>query len=150
MKPSQIISIAIFTVSSMAKPSVPAEKSMMAAGIPQWIIEGVQRTCNTADTECKWTFEINPVIFSKTPVHFITKSSGSTPASRNIGESQNFGDYTISSGWSGQFGLDKGFTTLSVIDHKNRRIAWPAYADRQIADCQVVTPNQSYASQTLP
>lgn len=150
MQLTQTIIAVLAAASSVVAAPTPAEKSMMTQGIPQWTIEGVKRVCNQQDTQCNWTFKINPKIYSKTPVNFVTKSSGSTPASRNNGAAQNFGDYTITSGWSGQFGPGNGFTTLAVVDNKNRRITWPAYTDKQVQGGNVVSPDQSYAPQNLP
>ncbi|OAQ63997.1 hypothetical protein VFPPC_16144 [Pochonia chlamydosporia 170] len=150
MQLTQTIVAALFAASSVVAAPAPSEKSMMTTGVPQWTIEGVKRVCDGADNQCNWTFKINPKIYSKTPVNFVTKRSGATPASQNNGVAQNFGDYTITSGWSGQFGPGNGFTTLAVVDNKNRRITWPAYTDKQVAGGKVVSPDQSYAPQNLP
>ncbi|KLU85535.1 hypothetical protein MAPG_04558, partial [Magnaporthiopsis poae ATCC 64411] len=60
------------------------------------------------------------------------------------------GKYTVSSGWSGQFGPGHGFTTLSVIDKAQKLIVWPAYTDVQLANMQTVKPDQSYPQHSLP
>ncbi|KAK2616218.1 hypothetical protein QQS21_000850 [Conoideocrella luteorostrata] len=145
---TQTIVAALFAATSVVAAPTPAEKSMMAADIPQWTIEGLKRSCN-AD-QCNWTFQINPKIFSRTPVNFVVKRSGNTPPTQNNGGAQNFGDYTITSGWSGQFGPDNGFTTFAVVDNKNRRIAYPSYTDREVKDGNVVNPDRSYGVQSLP
>ncbi|GKU14751.1 unnamed protein product [Fusarium langsethiae] len=59
------------------------------------------------------------------------------------------GDYTVTSGWSGQFGPGNGFTTFSVVSSK-RQIVWPAYTDKQVQGGKVVKPDQSYTPANLP
>jgi hypothetical protein len=149
MQLTQTIFAALFAASSVVAAPTPG-KSMMTQGVPEWTIEGVRRVCDGGDNQCNWTFKINPVIYSRTPVNFVTKRNGNTGASQNNGAAQKFGDYTITSGWSGQFGPGNGFTTFAVVDNKNRRIAWPAYTDKQVQAGNVVSPDQSYAPQNLP
>ena len=62
----------------------------------------------------------------------------------------NCGAYTITSGWSDQFGPENGFTTLSVVKEETREIVWPAYTDKQGDGGEVVVPDQSYTPQVLP
>lgn len=56
--------------------------------------------------------------------------------------------YTIGSTWSGQFGPEQGFTTLSVV--KDGLIIYPAYKDTQLVDWVPVKPDQSYTPTKLP
>ncbi|KAG8412265.1 hypothetical protein J3458_014451 [Metarhizium acridum] len=150
MQLTQTIVAALFAASSVVAAPAPTEKSMMVQGIPEWTIEGVHRWCNWENTQCNWKFTINPKIYSPTPVNFVVKNAGATPAAQNNGAAQNFGDYTITSGWSGQFGPGNGFTTFAVVDNKNRRIAYPAYRDAQVENGQVVSPDLSFQPQALP
>jgi len=60
------------------------------------------------------------------------------------------GGYTVSGGWSGQFGPGNGFTTLAVVNNAKRQIAYPAYTDSELASGKPVTPNRSYPVQNLP
>ncbi|KAI6498080.1 hypothetical protein MCOR11_004109 [Pyricularia oryzae] len=60
------------------------------------------------------------------------------------------GHFAVASSWSGQFGEDQGFTTLSVVDRERRLVVWPAYRDAQLEGGRVVRPDQSYVPQRLP
>ncbi|KAK1702204.1 hypothetical protein CaCOL14_011990 [Colletotrichum acutatum] len=119
-------------------------KSMMAAGVAEWTIEAFTRTCNAEDTSCDYSFNINTHIADPTACKFTTTGA---PASRAASNAK-CGAFTVTSGWSGQFGPDAGFTTFSVTDQK--LIVWPAYTDKQLVNGQAVNPDQSYAPQNLP
>ncbi|WYZ43287.1 hypothetical protein EsH8_VI_000986 [Colletotrichum jinshuiense] len=118
-------------------------KSMMAAA-PEWTIEAFTRTCNAEDTSCDYSFNINTHTAATTACKFTTTGS---PASRAASNAK-CDAYTVTSGWSGQFGADAGFTTFSVTDQK--LIVWPAYTDKQLVNGIAVNPDQSYAPQNLP
>ena len=64
--------------------------------------------------------------------------------------SNKCGKYTISTGWSDQFGKDQGFTTLSVVNNDIKQIIWPAYTDKQLSGGKLVKPDQSYSPAKLP
>ncbi|KAK2013483.1 hypothetical protein LZ32DRAFT_259368 [Colletotrichum eremochloae] len=119
-------------------------KSMMAAGAAEWTIESFVRTCNLENTSCDYSFTINTHTTDPTACKFTTTGS---PASRAASYAK-CGVYTVTSGWSGQFGEDAGFTTFSVTNQK--LIIWPAYTDKQLVNGKVVSPDQSYAPQNLP
>ena len=86
-------------------------------------------------------------LFSTGMPSFVTGS----PASRQkAGGPGKCGAYTVTSGWSGQFGEGNGFTTLSVVDQAKKLIVWPAYTDKQLAGGKVVKPDQAYAPTKLP
>ncbi|KAI1649656.1 uncharacterized protein F4817DRAFT_331063 [Daldinia loculata] len=121
----------------------------MAANAAQWTITGLSRAVDAADTSSDWTFGIDNGA-GTTAVKYTVKAAGSTPATRSPGGPVTVGDFTITSGWSGQFGDDKGFTTFSVVDNAKRQIVYPAYTDAQVKDGQVVKPDQSYPVQNLP
>ncbi|KAL2822758.1 hypothetical protein BDW59DRAFT_149103 [Aspergillus cavernicola] len=140
---SQVVLAALSCSAALAAPA-PA-KSMMVAN-SEWTIESLKRVCNSADTECTWTFGINPGSGS-TDCTYVVEGS---PASQASGGPSTCGDYTITSGWSDQFGAENGFTTLSVVNEGTRQIVWPAYNDAQLAGGNVVTPDQSYAPSVLP
>ncbi|KJZ72684.1 hypothetical protein HIM_07876 [Hirsutella minnesotensis 3608] len=133
--------------SAVAAPAEPAAKSMMAPA-PQWTIEKLQRVCDKGDQQCTWTFGINTHV-DKAPATACKLEVKGPGASRAKGGPARCGDYTVTSGWSGQFGEGKGFTTLSVVDNKKRLIVWPAYNDNQVKDGKPVQPDQSYAPQTI-
>jgi hypothetical protein len=58
------------------------------------------------------------------------------------------GSYTVTSGWSGQFGAGNGFTVLAVKDTTANLIAYPSYTDNQLAGGAVVA-DQAWATQPL-
>ncbi|EKV15997.1 small secreted protein [Penicillium digitatum] len=141
-----ILATGLFFSSSFAAPADTSVKSMMVDS-PQWTIQNAQRVCNPQDTSCTWTFSIYPGAGAATPCTYVVEGS---PASRANGGPVTCGAYTVTSGWSGQFGADNGFTTLSVVDNNSRQIIWPAYTDKQLAGGAVVKPDQSYAPAALP
>ncbi|GAB1321101.1 hypothetical protein MFIFM68171_11311 [Madurella fahalii] len=119
--------------------------SAMAA-VPQWTINSFTRTCNADDTSCTISFGVDT---STAPVTNCSYTVTGAPASQAPTSGIACGPYTISSGWSGQFGPDQGFTTWSVVDRSLRLIIWPAYTDRELVNGVAVTPDKSYAPQTL-
>lgn len=147
MQVTQLLLSTLFASSAvLAAPA--AGVSMMSSG-PEWTIEDMKRVCNSDDTLCTWTFGIDDGSDEVTPCTYVVKAD--SDASRADGGPSACGDFTITSGWSGQFGEDHGFTTLSVVnDETPRQIIWPAYTDKQLEGGEVVKPDQSYAPATLP
>ena len=145
MQTIQLLLATLFAASAVIAAPV-ASKSMMASG-SEWTIESMKRVCNTNDTSCTWTFGINTGSGAATNCTLVVAA---TDASEANGGPATCGAFTVTSGWSGQFGQGNGFTTLAVVDNTNREIIWPAYTDVQLADGQVVTPDQSYAPAALP
>ncbi|KAK7428460.1 hypothetical protein QQZ08_005079 [Neonectria magnoliae] len=143
---------AILSATTLAAPApAPAEKAVsMMAATPQWTIQGLNRKCDTADKTCTWNFGIK-TSSGTTACKYVVKSTKATPkASRSNGGPSKCGDFTVTSGWSGQFGAGNGFTTLSVVSNSKRQIAWPAYTDKQLAGGKTVKPDQAYAPAALP
>jgi hypothetical protein len=138
----------LLATSAMAAPAPAADVKSMATSVT-WTIESAKRVCNSADTSCTWNFTV-AAPGAKTACSFTTKKTGSTPASQAANAGSTCGPYRVTSGWSGQFGKDAGFTTLSVVNQSKKQIAWPAYTDKQLAGGKVVKPNQSYPVQALP
>ncbi|KAH6884792.1 hypothetical protein B0T10DRAFT_96397 [Thelonectria olida] len=140
--------LCLFTASAMAAPAAVPEnaKSMMAA-TPMWTIRNMKRVCNSADTQCVYTFRIDTTGPSSTDCKYIHNGK---PASETSGGPAQCGKFAVTSGWSGQFGPNNGFTTLSVVHTEARQIIWPAYTDKQLDGGQVVKPDQAYAPQSLP
>ncbi|KAL4927988.1 uncharacterized protein BDV17DRAFT_265103 [Aspergillus undulatus] len=136
---------ALSASSALAAPAPSPAKSMMVSN-SQWTIESLKRICNKADTKCTWTFGIETGAGS-TDCTYVVEGS---PASQVNGGPKKCGAYTITSGWSDQFGADAGFTTLSVVNNDSRQIVWPAYTDKQLAGGKVVKPDQSYTPSVLP
>ncbi|RDA84378.1 hypothetical protein CP532_2574 [Ophiocordyceps camponoti-leonardi (nom. inval.)] len=126
----------------------PAAKSMMAAD-PNWTIEQMQRICTKEATQCTWSFRINTHISKSTECKLVVDAYNGIKATRSKGGPVRCGDYTVTSGWSDQFGEGNGFTVLSVVDDKKRLIVWPSYTDKQVEKGQVVDPDQSYSAQRV-
>ena len=143
MKFSTAIVATIFSATAFAAPA-PVDAVSMAAA-QQWTIENMKRTCTT--TVCNWSFKINNNAGSDVACAF--KVNGN-PASQTDSSGHVCGPYTIGTGWSGQFGAGKGFTTLSVVNNAKGLIAYPAYTDAELASGKPVKPNRSYPVQKLP
>ncbi|KAI1341853.1 hypothetical protein F5Y15DRAFT_413774 [Xylariaceae sp. FL0016] len=114
----------------------------------EWTITSLSRTCTATDSSCAWTFGIDTGS-APTPCTFVVKSTATAGASTANGGPATCGAYTVTSGWSGQFGAGEGFTTLSVVDYAAKLIAYPAYTDKQLPNATVVTPDLSFPVQTL-
>ena len=125
--------------------AAPTSKSIRESSTPQWTIESFTRTCNTNDTSCAYNYSIDTHTAPATPCSYNVTGN---PASRASYGNVSCGVYTISSSWSGQFGDGNGFQTLAVTDGKV--IVYPGYTDKQLVNGQVVSPDQSYAPQSLP
>ena len=145
MQLSKTLVAAIFAASTAFAAPTEEAKSM-TANVPQWTIEGMKRTCTKDNSHCTWSFNINTHVAGAKPTDCKHEVAGphvkASPAS-------HCGDYTVTSGWSDQFGPGNGFTTLAVVDNKKKLIAWPAYRDQQVEGGKVVKPDQSYAVTTL-
>ncbi|KAL4877607.1 hypothetical protein BJY04DRAFT_221979 [Aspergillus karnatakaensis] len=139
--------IAALTLSTgtLAAPAPSESKSMMVSNT-QWTITNLKRVCTAADTKCTWAFGINNGA-ATTPCTYVVNGS---PASQANGGPGTCGKYTVTSGWSGQFGPNNGFTTLSVVNQDSRQIVWPAYTDAQVKGGKVVKPDQAYTPAALP
>lgn len=138
---------ALVSATGMAAPSQPRAGAVsMMAEASTWTITSLSRTCNAADTSCTWTFGIN----NGTATTPCTEVVTGTPASQTNGGPATCGPYTVTSGWSGQFGAGNGFTTLAVVNYPAGLIVYPAYTDKQVSTGAVVTPDQSYTPQALP
>lgn len=131
----------IAATTALAAPT-PANVKSMALATVDWTIESFLRTCT--DTSCDISFSVNFVTATTPCSYSVTGNPADDASYSNI----KCGVFTISSGWSDQFGAGNGFTTLAVTDGIN--IVYPAYTDTQLASGQVVTPDQSYPVQALP
>ncbi|KAL8812521.1 MAG: hypothetical protein Q9223_001003 [Gallowayella weberi] len=132
-------------IPALSAPAPATEVSMMAAAAPQWTIKSFVRTCDTANTSCNYSFNIDTHAGATTPCTYAVTGDPAARASYNNVECSAF---TISSTWSGQFGPNNGFQTLAVVN--GRTIVYPAYTDNQLVDGRVVSPDQSYTPQNLP
>ncbi|KAJ3497980.1 hypothetical protein NLG97_g1483 [Lecanicillium saksenae] len=117
----------LFAVAAFASAATAAP---LEERTPDWIIQGMSRTCDKKDTSCTWKFAINNQETTPTHCTYVVKAANGQPASRSNGGPVTCGDYTITSGWSGQFVV--GFTTFAMYDNKRKLIAYPAYDDNEI------------------
>lgn len=112
------------------------------------IMESTQRSCNEQDTNCQWSFTIN-VSGHRTACTFDVVASHNVGAKYSDNTGKNCGNYVVASSWSGQFGENHGFSTLSVTNYPENTVAWPAYRDDQLEGGVVVVPDQSYPMQMI-
>ncbi len=151
MKFSATILAAVLSATAFAAPAPELEVrqtaavNMMVTAAPQWTIEKMKRVC--ASGTCTWTFNIDNHATAITPCTFKVKGA---PATQTDSSGNVCGGYTVSTGWSGQFGAGNGFTTLAVVDNAKKQIVYPAYTDTQLGTGKVVKPDQSYTPQNLP
>lgn len=123
------------TLAATAALAAPA--ALNARDLGNWSFNGVTRSCT--DQQCHWYFEIGAGLPNGGPSfvqpcdYYVNAASGKI-AARSNGGPANCGDFTLTSGWSNQFGDDHGFTTLSVVYNPLRQIAFPAYSDDELAD----------------
>ncbi|KAM0240157.1 hypothetical protein ACHAP5_008013 [Fusarium lateritium] len=142
-------SAAVFTfLAATGVSAAPAAETVnMMASTPQWTIRDAKRYCRSDDSICNWKFGIDTGNGKPFECRYDVKGP---KASKKAGGPSTCGDFTITSGYSDQFGADQGFTTLSVVSNSKRQIIWPAYTDKQLAGAKIVKPDQSYAPATLP
>lgn len=141
----------LFATSTFAIPQAirtSPPKSMMA-NVPEWTLESMKRVCGPQDLECRWSFHINTHLPETQPTHCEYMVKGA-PASTTNGAPSVCGGFNITSGFSDEFGAEKGFTVLSVTDFQKRLVVWAGYTDQQLADGHIVQPDQSYLPTSLP
>ncbi|KAG8164516.1 hypothetical protein KVR01_006434 [Diaporthe batatas] len=132
---------ALAAVGSMAAPLEPrAEAVSMMAQATTWTITNFKRTVNADNTVTTWTFGINNGV-TTTPCTEVVKGAKSSTLN---GGPATCGAYTVTSGWSDQFGPGNEFTTFAVVDYAQSLIVYPAYRDVEVASGNVVTPDKSY------
>ncbi|KAK3387973.1 hypothetical protein B0H63DRAFT_471283 [Podospora didyma] len=143
----------VAATSAMAAPAInsarAADSVSAMADVPQWTFNAFTRTCNADDTSCTISFDVDTHLAAATHCAYSVTAAAPAKASRASVNGVTCGAYTISSGWSGQFGEGNGFTTWSVVDWSKRLITWPAYSDRELVNGVAVTPNKSFAPTTL-
>jgi len=139
--------VSLLATVALASPTPRAASKSMAADTTEWTFTSVKRPCNTADTLCTWSFGINDGTTTTACAFNVT---GSPADETNLDSpGATCGAYTITTGWSGQFGAGNGFTTLGVVNYAAKLLAYPAYTDAQLAGGATVTPDQSYPVYTL-
>lgn len=144
----------LFATAALAAPTTSVDNSKrenvsLQAAIPDWTFEDLTRTCNSGNTECKWTFGINANDGSDVPkCKYNVKGS---PASETPGTvPQKCGAYTITSGWSPGTGEGTGFTTVSVVNQDTGKIAYGGYDDKDLKNGKAVDPDRSWVVYDLP
>lgn len=134
--------LATLTSSALALPAPQPD----ASAPPTWTIEGFRRQCATDGGPCSYSFAVNTNDGSAaTPCSYSVSGSLEDPPARKTYQGLVCGAFTVGSIWSGQFGEDAGFQTLSVV--KGQKIVYPAYTDVQLQSGKVVVPDQSYPVQ---
>ncbi|KAI0596072.1 hypothetical protein F4775DRAFT_329754 [Biscogniauxia sp. FL1348] len=116
----------------------------------EWTIQSLSRTCSADGGQCVWDFSVSTGEEAVTPCTYVVNATAEAPASQASGGPAACGVYTVTSGWSDQFGADQAFTTLSVVDYAQKLIVYPAYTDAQLANATVVEPDLSFPVQSLP
>lgn len=124
-----LLAAAALSGGALAAPSQERASSVsMMADVTAWTITGLSRACDTADTTCTWTFGINNGTGITPCTEVVTGSPASQtnggPATCGVGQPypdlpysrlrtctdrKSFQVYTVTSGWSGQFGPGNGF-----------------------------------------
>lgn len=100
---------ALLSATALAVPMQPrADAVSMMAAAEQWTITSLSRTCTADSTTCTWTFGINDGTTTTPCTEVVTGS----PATQANGGPATCGVYTVTSGWSGQFGDGNGFVRL--------------------------------------
>ncbi|KAI1427511.1 surface protein 1 [Xylaria sp. FL1777] len=118
----------------------------------EWTLQSLERVCDGTDASCTWTFGINTneAGVNATACAYTVAATSAGPASQSNGGPTTCGVFTITSGWSGQFGPDQGFTVISVVDYAKKLIAYAGYTDAMVKNGTTVTPDLSFPVQTLP
>jgi len=142
MQYSTILLSLLATVATAA----PADPVSARADVKPWIIKSFTRTCNASDTSCVVKFGIDTQIAPVTNCQYTVTGN---PASRTSANGVTCGAYTVSSGWSGQFGEGNGFTTWAVVDFGKKLITWPAYSDKEVVNGKAVVPDKAYVPANL-
>ncbi|KAI1506226.1 hypothetical protein F5X99DRAFT_127563 [Biscogniauxia marginata] len=144
-----------FITTTLLSALLSGTTSVFAAPLSQfaeteWTIQSLSRTCSDDGASCTWNFGIATGEGDPTPCAYVVNATAEAPATQANGGPAQCGIYTVTSGWSDQFGADQAFTTLSVVDYDKKLIVYPAYTDSQIANGTVVTPDLSFPVQNLP
>lgn len=121
-----------------------------------WKIKNFNRKCTNGgngndeskDKDCTIRFEIEQPGKSTSKCEYKIDSLRASISNHKCNDNGN--EYNIGAQWSDFFGPDKGFTTLSVVDQKNKRIVWPAYSDTELKNGQNFSPDKTYKSQEVP
>ncbi|KAF2968030.1 hypothetical protein GQX73_g5544 [Xylaria multiplex] len=126
-------------------------KTLSTFASTEWTIESLIRSCDAPDDLCTWKFGINTNEegVDVTECTYTVPATTTEPASQANGGPTTCGVFTITSGWSGQFGPDQGFTVISVVDYAKKLIVYAGYTDASVKNGTVVDPDLSFPVQTL-
>ncbi|KAI0390053.1 surface protein 1 [Xylariaceae sp. FL0594] len=144
--------LSIRTLSTLlAASSTVLGRALSTSADTEWTLRSLSRKCDTADSTCTWVFGIDTGNTTIQNCTYVVKASTSppAPASQANGGPVTCGIYTVTSGWSGQFGSGKGFTVLSVVDYAKKLIVYAGYTDISVASGATVEPDLSFPVQTL-
>ncbi|KAI0534545.1 surface protein 1 [Xylaria digitata] len=138
---------ALFTLFS----TTALAKTLSTFASTEWTIESLTRSCSATDDLCTWKFGINTNEegVDVTECTYTVPATATEPASQSNGGPTTCGVFTITSGWSGQFGPDQGFTVISVVDYAKKLIVYAGYTDASVKNGTVVDPDLSFPVQTL-
>lgn len=147
-----VLTLASTALSAPAPTTQPTDASITSRGAarPWWKILDYKRTCTGkrgSETSCTTTFAIDTLLDKRPfPCTVTTTGKAGAPATQasfsgvSCGPS---GKYTLSSGWSGQFGAGNGFSTVSIVDNKEKVIVYAGYADSEVPfDGSAVRPDK--------
>ncbi|KAI1637482.1 hypothetical protein F4809DRAFT_320505 [Biscogniauxia mediterranea] len=148
----QLASTVLSALLAASGPSAVLAAPVSTFAAAEWTIQSLSRTCSADGAQCVWDFGVwtGEEGSDATACVFVVNATDAAPATQASGGPAACGVYTITSGWSDQFGPDQAFTTLSVVDYANKLIVYPAYTDAQLANATVVEPDLSFPVQTLP
>ncbi|KAF3013307.1 hypothetical protein G7054_g2838 [Neopestalotiopsis clavispora] len=116
----------------------------------EWTLRELQRKCYKEDKICIWKFGIDCSNNHLTKCYFVVNSTGGNKTAKETDSLTHLcGRFTVSSGWSSQFGPGRGFSVLALVDTQSELIAWPSYSDKQLQNGTAVTPDQKYIPKKL-
>lgn len=141
----------LLAASPIAARAIAERQEASAAAGAQWTIVNFNRPCNAADTSCTYYISVDRHTGAGLEAGAITVTAASQASRAQVPPTPlGVGNLVVSAGWSGQFGEGNGFTTLAVVDEKQRLIVYPAYTDKEMAGGAVVKPDRSYPVINLP
>lgn len=105
---------------------------LATASAEDWSLEHLIRWCYFDNRLCLWEFSINTGVGTPSFCMHAVASTGAKLANEHDGCPTDCGDFRVTSGWSGQFGPGEGFTTLSVINTAQAKVAFFSYKDTEV------------------
>ncbi|KAK4176184.1 hypothetical protein QBC36DRAFT_214490 [Triangularia setosa] len=143
-----VVPIPVNTTTDSQTAATGPEVAIATGAVPSlaevWTIQGARRVCTLDDSECVWTFTISTnYVYAPVPctVKSYSDAERKVAASQNNVEGAACGPYRVSAGWSSVFGVDNGFTVLTVADLERKMAVYPAYEDKRVEEGEVVVPD---------